>query len=140
MPTKSNYISAWMISWIVAGIIGSITFWVAFFALTFIGPFLTWFPGYRGSGGLELGLALAHVAGGFACYKTVVGMYRHRYPKLNYKKVVPWVMVLGLGSALINLVIGINLNDFLVLQALLNALLVLFFVGQLTEMEEAKSN
>ena len=140
MPTKSNYISAWMISWIVASIIGYITFWIAFFALTFIGPFLSWFPGYRGSGGLQLGIALATVASGFASYKTIVAMYRHRYPKLNYKKVVPWVMVLGLGTALINLLVGLSQNDFLVLQALMSALLMLFFVGQLTEMEEAKSN
>ena len=87
-----------------------------------------------------MGIALAIVASGFASYKTVVAMYRHRYPKLNYKKVVPWVMVLGLGTALINLVVGLSQNDFLVLHALVSALLMLFFVGQLTEMEEAKSN
>ena len=140
MPTKLNYISAWIISWIVAGIIGWIIFWVAYFVLTFIGPFLSWFPGYRGSGGLQLGIALATVASGFASYKTIVAMYRHRYPKLNYKKVVPWVMVLGLGTALINLLVGLSQNDFLVLHALVGALLMLFFVGQLTEMEKAKSD
>ena len=130
-----------MISWIVASIIGYITFWIAFFALTFIGPFLSWFPGYRGSGGLQLGIALATVASGFASYKTIVAMYRHRYPKLNYKKVVPWVMVLGLFSSLSALVSGLRVeNDFLVLYALVNALVILFFVGQLTEMEKAKSD
>ena len=141
MPTKLNYISAWIISWIVAGIIGWIIFWVAYFVLTFIGPFLSWFPGYRGSGGLELAIALAIVAGGFAFYKTIVAMYRHRYPKLNYKKVVPSVMVLGLFSSLSALVRGLRVeNDFLVLYALVNALVFLFFVGQLTEMEKAKSD
>ena len=141
MPTKSNYISAWMISWIVASIIGYITFWIAFFALTFIGPFLSWFPGYRGSGGLQLGIALATVASGFASYKTIVAMYRHRYPKLNYKKVVPWVMVLGLFHSLSALGSGLPVeNDFLILYALVNALVTLFFVGQLTEMEKAKSD
>ena len=140
MPTKLNYISAWIISYFVAGISFWIISLVSFFALTFIGPFLSWFPGYRGSGGFELAIALAIVAGGFAFYKTIVAMYRHRYPKLNYKKVVPWVMVLGLGTALINLLVGLSQNDFLVLHALMSALLMLFFVGQLTEMEKAKSN
>ena len=141
MPTKLNYISAWIISYFVAGISFWIISLVSFFALTFIGPFLSWFPGYSGSGGFELAIALAIVAGGFAFYKTIVAMYRHRYPKLNYKKVVPSVMVLGLFSSLSALVRGLRVeNDFLVLYALVNALVILFFVGQLTEMEKAKSD